>query len=161
MGRNVWMDDGRKLTGCYGTWRGDEVEMKSHLPLNGQHRLIKDGGERPGPEWREIVYPNRFARTPYHYWLDVPEAEVSETHRIVASGYVPMTNDRDYDFQVHVRIIAQDGAGRLAVETENREPTIYWRPLEREFGFEEYERSFMFGWVPGDRVTDIRIERQD
>jgi hypothetical protein len=33
--------------------------------------------------------------------------------------------------------------------------------LEHQFGFEEYERSFMFGWVPGDQVTDIRIERTD
>jgi hypothetical protein len=60
----MWMSDGRKLTGDYGTWRGREVELGARTPCGGEHELIQDGGERPGPEWDEVVYPNRFARTP-------------------------------------------------------------------------------------------------
>lgn len=108
-----------------------------------------------------MVYPNRFARTPYHYYRRVPEAEVSQAHGIVTTGELAFTDDRGYDYEVQVRIIAQDEAGRLAVETAKPGPAVYWDPLRRVFGLEEYDRSWMFGWVPGDRVTDIRIERQD
>jgi hypothetical protein len=156
----MWMSDGRKLTGDYGTWRGREVELGARTPCGGEHELIQDGGERPGPEWDEVVYPNRFARTPYHYYRRVPETEVSQTHGIVTTGELAFTDDRGYDYTTQVRIIAQDEAGRLAVETAKPGPAVYWGPLRRVFGFEEYDRSWMFGWVPGDRVTDLRIERR-
>jgi hypothetical protein len=107
------------------------------------------------------VYPNRFARTPSRYYRRVPETEVYQPHYIVATGELSFTDDRGDDYTAQVRIIAQDAAGRLAVETAKPGPAVYWGPLSLVFGFEQYDRSFMFGWAPGDRVTDIRIERQD
>ena len=58
-----------------------------------------------------------------------------------------------------MRVIAQDDQGRLAVETEPHEPRHHWDALTREYGFEEYDRSWVFGWVPQYALTDIRVKR--
>jgi hypothetical protein len=121
--------------------------------------IIQDGGEKPSPEWSTLEFPNRFARTPIRYYLAVPESEVSGLHEIAATGYVPLTDSMGHDIQAHVRIIAQDGEGRLAVETMPREPRHHWDALIRDYGFEEYDRSWVFGWVPQNALTDIKSER--
>ncbi|NMR32473.1 hypothetical protein [Crystallibacter degradans] len=156
----MWMTDGRKLSGSYGTWRGREVELRERKPRDGKYCLVQEGGERPGPEWREMFFPASVGSTSYRYYHDVPETEVSDVHSIEATGYVMMTSIGGFDVQAPVQIVAQDESGRLFVECywDNRD---YWSDLKREFDFEENERAWVYGWIPGHRSTDIQISRND
>ena len=138
---------------------GGVVELQRRTPYQGKLTIIQDGGEKPSPEWSKLEFPNRFARTPIRYYLDVPESEVSDLHEIAATGYVPLTDSTGHDIQAHVHIIAQDAEGRLAVETMPREPRHHWDALIRDYGFEEYDRSWVFGWVPQNALTDLKVER--
>jgi hypothetical protein len=155
------MHDRTKLTGYYGTWRNRELELRSPGSFEGEYTLIQDGGDQPGPEWKRDFFPNRFARTPVRYRFRVPEAEVSSVHEILTTGYVPLHDQTGHDIQVCVRVIAQDDHGRVAVETEPREPRHHWDALIRDYGFEEYDRTWVFGWVPQHALTDIRVERTE
>jgi hypothetical protein len=155
----MWMHDGTKLTGYYGTWRNREVELRSPGSFEGEYTLVQDGGDQPGSEWKRYTFPNRFARTPVRYFLDVREAEVADVHEIITRAYVPLHNSTGHDIQVCVRVIAQDDRGRFAVETEPREPRHHWDALIRDYGFEEYDRTWVFGWVPQNALTDIKVER--
>jgi hypothetical protein len=155
----MWMRDGTKLTGYYGTWRNRELELRSSVAFRGEYTLIQDGGGQPGPEWKRDTFPSRFARTPVRYRFRVPEVEVSGLHEILTTGYVPLHDEIGRDIQACVRVIAQDDQGRLAVETEPQEPRHHWDALIRDYGFEEYDRSWVFGWVPQHALTDIRVKR--
>jgi hypothetical protein len=155
----MWMQDGTKLTGYNGTWRNCELELRSPVSSRGEYTLIQDGGDQPGPEWKRDIFPNRFGRTPVRYRLRVPEADVSDVHEILTTGYVPLHDKTGHDIQARVRVIAQDDQDRLAVETEPQEPRHHWDALIREYGFEEYDRSWVFGWVPRNALTDIKVDR--
>jgi hypothetical protein len=104
-------------------------------------------------------FPNMFARTPVRYHFRVPEVEVAGVHEILTKGYVPLHDETGHDIQVRVRVIGQDDQGRLAVETEPQESRHHWDALIRDYGFEEYDRSWVFGWVPQNALTDIKVER--
>lgn len=155
----MWLSDGTPLDGIYGVWSGRVVELQRRTPYLGKLTIIQDGGEPPSPEWSTLEFPNRFGRTPFRHYLHVPESEVSDLHEIAATGYVPLTDSTGHDIQARVNIIAQDAEGRLAVETMPREPRHHWDALVREYDFEEYDRSWVFGWVPAHALTDFKSER--
>jgi hypothetical protein len=155
----MWLRDGTPLDGIYGTWNGQVVEIQRRTPYQGRLTIIQDGGEKPSPEWSKLEFPNRFGRTPTRHYLKVPESEVSDLHEIAATGSVPLTDSTGHDIQAHVRIIAQDQEGRLAVETMPSESRIHWDALVREYSFEEYDRSWVFGWIPEHALTDFKSER--
>ncbi|MGM0928566.1 MAG: hypothetical protein ACQEXN_02500 [Actinomycetota bacterium] len=144
------MSDGTKLSGSYGTWRGEEIELDSTRPLRGKLVLIQDGGDRPGPEWGQQHFPNRFARTPIHFRRIVDANEVSDLHSIRATAKL----DR-----LSVELLAEDDEGRLAVHTLGGAAPNHMDRFVQEFGFERYENAFVFGWVPRHALADITIER--
>lgn len=154
------MNDGRKLTGTYGTWRGSEIEMRSNRPWEGEYSLVQEGGERPGPEWRAISHPGGIGTTPYRYYLEVPEAEVTDVHSIEVTGFVRFSSPGDRDALAPVQVQAQDATDRLWVRCFWDSRT-HWHDLKQEFGFEELERESVHGWLPGERVADLRFERSD
>jgi hypothetical protein len=148
----MWMSDGTKLSGSYGTWRGDELELDSTRPLRGKLVLIQDGGASPGPEWAEQHFPNRFARTPVHFRRIVDANEVSDIHSIRATAKLDA---------VSVELLAEDDEGRLAVQTFGQAAPNFTDKFVEEFGFERYENAFVFGWVPRQALADITIERTE
>lgn len=148
----MWMSDGTKLSGSYGTWRGEELELDSTRPIRGKLVLIQDGGDSPGPEWTEQHFPNRFARTPVHFRRIVDANEVSDLHSIRATAKL----DR-----VSVELLAEDDEGRLAVQTLGGAAPNFMNGFVEEFGFERYENAFVFGWVPRHALVDITIERTE
>lgn len=158
----MWMNNGQKLTGTYCTWQGREVQLTQWKPnKDGRSLLVQHGGDRPGPDWNEVYHPGGLGTTPYRYHLRVPAAEVSDVHEIEAIGYVPLIEPGRDDFRAPVRLIAQDEAGRLFAQCFWADH-IYWGSLKGDFGFEEYDRyAWVEGWIAGDRVTDIRMERKD
>lgn len=78
----MWRRNGTKLSGYYGTWNGCEIELSSSGVTDGKRKLVQDGGDKPGSEWKTRVTPNRFARTPVRHWLDVDESEVADVHMV-------------------------------------------------------------------------------
>jgi hypothetical protein len=148
----MWMSDGTKLSGSYGTRQGEEFELDSTRPLKGKLVLIQDGGGSPGSEWDEQHFPNRFARTPVHYRRIVDANEVSDVHSIRATAKL----DR-----VPVELLAEDDEGRLAVRTFGQAAPNFMNGFVEEFGFERYENAFVFGWVPRQALADITFERTE
>jgi hypothetical protein len=148
----MWMSDGTKLSGSYGTWRGEELELDGTRPLRGKLVLIQDGGDSPGQEWVEQHFPNRFARTPVHFRRIVDANEVSDLHSIRATAKL----DR-----VPVELLAEDEEGRLAVHTLGGAAPNFMNGFVEKFGFERYENAFVFGWVPRHALVDITIERTE
>lgn len=146
------MSDGTKLTGTYGTWQGREWELDGSAPYNGKLTLIRDGGEQPGPDWKQMVYPNRFARTPLHFRKDVDAGEVSDVHSIKATAMLD---------QHQVLVIAEDDGERLAVQTAEQMASETIRRFIDQFGFEPYENAFVFGWVEPHALRDLNIERTE
>ena len=150
----MWRKNGSKLSGYYGVWRGNDVELSSSGTTDNRWILVQDGGDSPGPDWRRLVFPNRFARTPIRYSLKVPADEVSEVCEIEVTGVVG---------EVKVRIVAEDEAGRLAIETDSETHPYFRDSLARKYDLEYYDdrRSFAFGWIPAEDVLDITIERRE
>ena len=148
----MWMSDGTKLSGSYGTWRGEEIELDSTRPLRGKLVLIQDGGDSPGPEWGEQHFPNRFARTPVHFRRIVDANEVSDVHSIRATAKLD---------GVSVELLAEDDVGRLAVRTFGQAAPNFMDGFVEEFGFERYENAFVFGWVLRSALADISVERTE
>ena len=146
------MSDGTKLTGTYGTWQGREWELDGSAPYNGKLTLIRDGGEQPGPDWKQMVYPNRFARTPLHFRKDVDAGEVSDVHSIKATAMLD---------QHQVLVIAEDDGERLAVQTVEQMASETIRRFIDQFGFEPYENAVVFGWVEPHALRDLNIERTE
>ncbi len=146
------MSDGTKLTGTYGTWQGREWELDGSAPYNGKLTLIRDGGEQPEPDWKQMVYPNRFARTPLHFRKDVDAGEVSDVHSIKATAMLD---------QHQVLVIAEDDGERLAVQTAEQMASETIRRFIDQFGFEPYENAFVFGWVEPHALRDLNIERTE
>jgi len=149
----MWRCDGTKLTGDYGTWNGVEYELDSWVSSSGTLILVKEGGESPGREWNTSVFPNRFARTPYHHSLRVPVSEVSHINSVKVAG--SMGPGREFV------IISEDKDGNLAVEASSRMASLYKRQLIHNHGFEPMyddeplERTMVFGWLPAQRLTSI------
>lgn len=150
----MWRKDGTKLTGYYCTWNGREVELSGQGVDDGKLRLIQDGGDSPGPEWRKLVFPNRFARTPVHYSLKVPVLDVSNMHKVEVTGVME---------RVKVRIVAEDETGRLAIETDGHTHPSCRDDLAQKYDLEFYDdrRAWAFGWVPAEDVHDVTVERRD
>lgn len=146
----MWLRDGRKLTGYYGTWKGREVELRDSVPEDGIFRVIQDGGEQPSPEWKRLDLPNRFARGPVRFYLHVPADEVSDVHEIHATA--------KWDHQL-LNVVAEDEHGNLAVETIYPAARETMGSLVHRYGFEWYENAFVFGWIPASDVSELTIER--
>ena len=147
----MWLADGRELTGTYGVWKGRAVELMRDVPnKDGTLTIIQDGGERPSPEWERLDLPNRFSRGPVRFFRRVPAGEVSDVHRINATA--------KWDYQP-LNVVAEDGHGKLAVETIYPASRETMGCLVDKYGFEWYENAFVFGWIPAADVSDLTIER--
>ncbi|GAA1358414.1 hypothetical protein GCM10009636_31210 [Arthrobacter koreensis] len=152
----MWRKDGTKLTGNYGTWKGREFELWSLKPYEGYLTLVQNGGDSPGPEWHTATFPNRFAKTPLTHSLDVPADEVTNRHSVEVTGN--MGPGRNFV------LIAEDDEGNLAVESIDPMAAQYKRQLINNHNFKPFseneplEHVFVGGWLPADRVRDIRVE---
>ena len=148
----MWRNDGSKLSGTYGTWHGREWELWSSADDRGNLTLVQDGGEQPGPDWKRLDYPNRFARTPVRFYKDVEADSVSDVHSIRATARLD---------GVLVELLAEGDAGSMAVQTLGQVPSNFMDRFVDEFGFERYENAFVFGWVPPQALADVSIERTE
>ena len=151
----MWMRDGTKLSGKYGTWRGREYELRSTSPIRGLIYLVQEGGETPGPEWTNHEQPNDFPRPSIAYTLGVPPDEVTNIHAVQAAGELGPGRE--------VEIVGEDSDGNLAVVADRG----FWAEekwdLVEDQGFhtfhnEPVERSGVFGWLPAEAVNDIASE---
>ena len=146
----MWKQDGIKLTGNYGTWRGREVELWSLKPYEGMLTIVDNGKESPGPEWTTN------AGSPYAHTLSVPADEVTNRHRVRVVGSLgPGRN---------LVVSAEDHDGNLAVESVDPMEPLYKRLLINNHGFEPFSKNeplehvSVAGWIPADRVRDITVE---
>jgi len=148
----MWRNDGSKLSGTYGTWQGHEWELWSSANDRGYLTLVQDGGEQPGQDWERLDFPNRFARTPARFYKDVDAASVSDVHSVRATARLD---------SIAVELLAEDGEGRLAVQTLGQVAPNLMDRLVEEFEFERYENAFVFGWVEPHALRDLSIERTE
>ncbi len=64
---------------------------------------------------------------------------------------------------VRVRHITEDDSGRLAVESARGVPRNFLDGIVEKYGLEYFHDKypFVFGWVPGENVRNIVVERRD
>ena len=141
-----------KLTGDYGIWRGQEVEIRSITPVDGRLLLIKYGGGAPGPDWMTIDHGDRFPTPGVRHSLEVPEEEVSNVHAIKATGELSPKGI--------VTILGEDQDGNLAVITDD---LGLKERLMKDHGFHTFNdepvtRSAAFGWLSPALVSNIKSE---
>lgn len=146
----MWSSSGLKITGKYGTWNGQEVELHSTAPVDGMLLLVKYGGQAPGPEWMTIDLGNRFPISGIRHALEVPADEVSNIHAVTTTGELGSRGT--------VTILAEARDGRLAASA-NDLGLKEW--LIMECGFHTYfdepvTRSSAFGWLPAALVSNIK-----
>lgn len=154
-GVSRWRADGSKLSANFGTWQGQEYELRAVRPdEDGTLTLVSRSDEAPGGTWKSIRrHPNNFAATPVEHVLSVPAPEVSGIVRVTVTG--------DLGRNRKVEILAEDGEGRLAVmqsndwqEADQRRMIAYWdfSPFSHN---EPLSHQSVSGWIPADRVRDI------
>ncbi|WP_152969907.1 MULTISPECIES: hypothetical protein [Arthrobacter] len=152
----MWKKDGTKLTGNYGTWNGQEIELWSIRPQNGTLTLVKDGGDSPGSDWHTQVLPNRFARTPFSHRRRVPSNEVTDIHSVRVLGELGPGRP--------VEIIAEDDKGCLAVVADGGFSMEEKMDLMEKYDFQTFMdsepvgRQGVFGWIPAQMVHNIKSE---
>ena len=152
----MWKKDGTKLTGYYGTWRGQEVELWSLRPYEGTLTIVKDGEQSLIVEGGVEVVFNPSVGTPFAYSLEVPADEVTNRHKVRVKGRLgPGRN---------LMIMAEDADGNLSVESIDHMAATYKRQLINNHGFEPFSKNeplehvSVAGWIPADRVSDISVE---
>lgn len=146
----MWRQDGTKLTGNYGTWRGQEVEFWSLKPYEGMLTIIDKGKASPGPEWHVD------AGDPSAHTLEVPADEVTNRHKVRVTG--SLGPGRNF-------VIMEESAdGKLSVESIDPMDSMYKRQLINNHDFipfsknEPLEHVSVGGWLPADRFRDIHVE---
>ena len=149
----MWSSSGKKLSGSYGTWQGQEVELAGTSPSDGLLLLIKYGGDAPGPAWLTIDHRGQFPIPDVRHSLDVPASEVTDIHAVRAMG--------DLGFGREVKLLAEDPEGNFAAISGETLPPEERRRLVSAYGFttfydEPVERSSVFGWLPGEKVKNIK-----
>lgn len=155
-GVSRWREDGTRLTGDYGTWRGQEYELLRLRPdADGSLTLLVRANDAPGPGWKtRKMHPNNFAEAPFRHFLDVPAAEVTGILRVQTSG------DLGRDRKVEIR--AEDAAGRLAVMQSGLWQESDQRRLISSYGFRPFSdneplfHQSVAGWIPAEQVHDIQ-----
>ena len=148
----MWRSDGTKLSGRYGTWEGQEFELRNPKPIRGVMYLVQEGGDRPGPDWTAVDQTHQFSRPPVAYILPVPPEEVSNIHTVRTFGELGPGQ--------LVEILAEGAGGDLSV-VSIEVPVIYKKMLVSDHGFGTYsdepvERSSVFGWLPAEKIHNIR-----
>lgn len=149
----MWMADGTKLSGKYGTWNGHEYELRSTDPMRGLIYLVQEGGESPGPEWKRHDYGERFPGPAVAYTLGVPPEDVTDIHAVTATGEL-----RPW---LVMEIHAEDTEGNLAVVVGNDFSAEQRMDLVEDHGFhtfhnEPVQRSAVFGWLPASMIHNIK-----
>lgn len=147
----MWKKDGTKLTGNYGTWRGQEVELWSLKPYEGMLTIVHKGEETPpGPAWHTNAW------SPSKHTLKVPPDEVTNGHRVRVTGSLgPGRN---------VIIDAEDNDGKLSVASIDPMDAMYKRMLINNHDFvpfsenEPLEHVSVAGWVQADRLRNINVK---
>lgn len=151
----MWTSSGIKLTGKYGTWNGQEVELRSTAPADGMLLIVKYGGQAPGPEWMTIDLGNRFPISGTRHSLEVPANEVTDIHAVSAEGI--------FGSRCQVFVLAEDDKGNLAVEASAASLLTDKERLLSEHGFDvrpgdPLERTSVLGWLPAELVHDFKSE---
>ncbi|MER2133518.1 MAG: hypothetical protein ABS910_02425 [Arthrobacter sp.] len=152
----MWLHDGTKLTGRYCTWRGQEYEVRDLNPRDGIFTLVVEGGDAPDPGWRTLSGRRKFGRPDVSHIRRVPAEEVSNLHKVTATG--TLGPDRN------VLIVGSDDNGNLAVQSIDPMPAVYKRQLINNHGFEPYSKNeplehvFVAGWLPVDRIGELNVE---
>ncbi|WP_312182629.1 hypothetical protein [Arthrobacter sp.] len=152
----MWKQDGGKLTGNYGTWRGQEVELWSLRPYGGMLTIVTNDTKALIDEGGNEVLLNRSVGTPFAYTLKVPADEVTNRHKVRVKGRLGPGRS--------LRIMAEDEDGNLAVESIDPMDSMYKRLLINNHGFtpfsenEPLEHVSVSGWLPAERIRDISIE---
>ena len=144
-----------KLTGDYGTWRGQEVELHSTTPEDGELLLIKYGGRAPGPDWMTIDHGDQFPTPGVRHSLEVPEDEVSNVHAVRATGELSPSG--------LVTILGEDQGGNFGIITKFTTNLDLKERLLKDHGFHTFNdepvtRSAVFGWLPAAMVGNIKSE---
>ena len=152
----MWKQDGTKLTGNYGTWRGREVELWSLKPYEGMLTIVNDGEKSLSLEGGAEILPDRSAGTPFAHTLEVPANEVTNRHSVRVMGSLgPGRN---------LMIMAEDVDGNLSVESIDPMETMYKRLLINNHSFEPFSKNeplehvSVSGWLPADRIRDINVK---
>ncbi|MCC3276979.1 hypothetical protein LJ753_13995 [Arthrobacter sp. zg-Y20] len=152
----MWSSSGKKLTGSYGTWKEHEVEIDSTTLDDRVFLLIKHGGDAPGPGWLSVEDRGRFP-TPgvVIHSLEVPAEDVTGIHCVRAMGNLGLGRE--------VKLLAEDPEGNYAAISGESLPPEERRRLVSAYGFttfydEPVERSSVFGWLPAEKVHNIRSE---
>lgn len=152
----MWKKDGTKLTGNYGTWRGQEIELWSLRPYEGMLTIVTNGGKSLIDEDGNEILLDRSVGTPFAYTLEVPVNEVTNLLKVRVRGR--LGPDRN------LKIMAEDEDGNLAVESIDPMDSMYKRLLINNHGFtpfsenEPLEHVSVSGWLPAERIRDISIE---
>ncbi|MCQ2001823.1 hypothetical protein [Arthrobacter zhaoxinii] len=143
----MWSSSGVKLTGDYGTWNGQEVELDSTTPSNGTLLLIQHGGDRPDASWMTIDLGNVYPIPGIRHSLRVPAEEVSDIHAVRTAGEISPWNQ--------VQILAENAEGKFAVVTGSDKQRLVDSYGFSTFSGEPVHRSHVFGWLPGEMVHNI------
>ena len=151
----MWSSSGKKLSGSYGTWKGTEYEINSTTPRNGTFLLIKYGGDAPDAAWLTVDNRGRFPTPDVRHSLPVPADEVTDIHSVRAMG--------DLGLGREVKLLAEDPEGNFAAISGESLPPEERRRLVSAYGFttfydEPVERSSVFGWLPAEKVHNIRSD---
>jgi len=152
----MWKKDGTKLTGNYGTWRGQEIELWSLRPYEGMLTIVTNWRKSLIDEDGNEILLDRSVGTPFAYTLEVPANEVTNLLKVRVRGR--LGPDRS------LKIMAEDEDGNLAVESIDPMDSMYKRLLINNHGFtpfsenEPLEHVSVSGWLPAERIRDISIE---
>ncbi|MCC3280690.1 hypothetical protein LJ754_16195 [Arthrobacter sp. zg-Y40] len=151
----MWSSSGKKLSGSYGTWQGQEVELAGTSPSDGLLLLIKYGGDAPDAAWLTIYDRGSFPTPGVRHSLEVPADEVTDIHSVRAMG--------DLGLGREIELLAEDPDGNFAAISGESLPPEERRRLVSAYGFttfydEPVERSSVFGWLPAEKVHGIRSE---
>lgn len=151
----MWRTDGTKLSGDYGTWGGQEFELRGTDPNDdGTLTLVKSGGDAPGPGWRTHDHKNQFPGPRFSHTRRVSAGEVSDVHAVRASGELRPGRE--------VEIVGENAEGNLAVVAGTGFSAEAKMDLVEEYGFHPFSddepvgRQPVFGWLPAEMVHNIK-----
>ena len=152
----MWRTDGTKLSGDYGTWGGQEFELRGTDPNDdGTLTLVKKGGNAPGPGWRTHDHKSQFPGPRFSHTRRVPAEEVTNIHAVRATG--------EFKPGLQMKILAEDSEGKVAVVAGDDFATEEKWDLIEDYGFhtfhnEPVERSGVFGWLSAEKINNVTSE---
>ena len=151
----MWGTGGKKLSGKYGTWEGNEYELRRTTPNDdGTLTLVISGGDAPGPNWRTHDHRNQFPGPRFSHTRRVPADDVTNVHAVLATGELSPGRE--------VEIVGEDADGNVAVVAGAEFSAEAKMDLIEQHGFhpfsesEPVSRQGVYGWLPADRVHNIK-----